>query len=95
MQTVKIYKIYCNKSFGMLKRDTWYCLEPWSGNTSDYDGSDDGGKDYIIPDGFTVSKGNDNMLHFYDSNNNYCKLTTEFGKPAIMIGTSFKVLKMA
>jgi hypothetical protein len=95
MATVKIYKIFCNQSFGALKSDVWYSLEPWNKNTIDYDGSDDGGQDYIIPDGFTVAEGNDKQLHFYDSNDRYCELISQFGKPAICIGMGTIILKSA
>lgn len=93
MNTVKIYEITQYEAYRADETGTGYSLHPYGDNTRYYKGYDDGGTDYIIPDGFTVEEGNDKQLHFYDSKNKYCELVSHNGKPAIVTNSGFKILK--
>ena len=95
MKTVKIYKITQTESYMMMEQGTGYSLNPYGKETRYYKGYDDGGIDYIIPDSFTVETGNDEQLHFYDSNGNYCELVSRYGKPALVADDDYVFLKSA
>ena len=84
MSTVKIYKVTRTKAYMMSEQGTGFSLTPWGNNTPDYEGYDDGGKDYTLPDGFTVETGNDEQKHIYNTNNKCCELFSSKGHPAIM-----------
>jgi hypothetical protein len=64
-KTVKLYIITCTKAYRMDEQGTRVSLEPWQSNSIYYDGYDDGGHDYILPDGYHVARANDEMLHIY------------------------------
>lgn len=83
MKTVTIYKITSTQAYSMKETGERYSLQPWGKNTDYYKGFDDGGKEYMIPHGYTVEMGNDEQLHFYDKGGNYVKLITYNGRPAL------------
>ena len=85
MKTVIIYRVTCIRGYLMDEQGIRYSLQPWGKNTSNYEGSDDGGQEYEISDGYTVSIGNDEQMHFYDKDGNYIKLITYNGHPALQI----------
>lgn len=84
MTEVKIYKITCTKGYQMAEQGEGFALTPWGNNTVDYEGYDDGGQMYILPEGYEVATGNDDQLHIYDKNGIYCPLSQKFGNPAIV-----------
>jgi hypothetical protein len=95
MNTVKIYEITQYEAYRADETGTGYSLHPYGDSTRYYKGYDDGGVDYIIPDGFTVEFGNDEQLHFYDNKGKYCELVSRYGKPTIATGSEYIVLKSA
>ena len=95
MKTVKIYEITQTEAYMMKEQCAGYSLNPYGKETRYYKGHDDGGIDYIIPDGFTISMANDEQLHFYDSKGNYCELVSRYGKPALVADNDFVFLKSA
>jgi len=50
MKTVILYNIEITKAYQMREQGTRYGLEPWGDNTTYYEGTDDGGKEYALPD---------------------------------------------
>lgn len=57
MNTIKIYKIECTKAYQMSEQHgPTFSLDGWGGNTDYYEGQDDGGTDYALPDGFEVAE---------------------------------------
>jgi len=50
MKTVTLYKVEVTKAYQMREEGTHYSLEPWGDNTAYYEGTDDGGKEYALPD---------------------------------------------
>ena len=95
MKTIKIYKVTNTEAYMMSEIGSGYSLYPYGKQTRYYKGYDDGGVDYIIPDGYTVEEGNDERLHFYDDKGNFCELVSRFGKPAIVTDDGFLLLKRA
>ena len=95
MNTVKLYKVTCTKGYmASLECGTGYSLTPWGENTVDYEGYDDGGKDYILPDGYSVGQDQFDVPHIYDENDNYCQFVSVNGNPAIVIDEPLpKILK--
>lgn len=65
MNTVKIYRIYCHNAPEMYATGERLSLEPWGKNTPDYQGEDDGGTEYILPDGYHVSEDRAGTPHIY------------------------------
>ena len=85
MNTVKIYGITCYQAPQMAATGSRFSLEPWGNNTRDYQGEDDGGADYILPDGYHVAEDNNGTKHIYPVSANYpCEITTsKDGLPTI------------
>lgn len=54
MNTVKIYKITATQAQAMYETGEGYSLEPWKGDNRIDSGWDDGGRDYVLPDGYSV-----------------------------------------
>jgi hypothetical protein len=52
----KIYRITLKKGYVQSEEGTHYSLTPWGGDTAYYEGHDDGGKVYRLPDGYTVGQ---------------------------------------
>lgn len=66
MKTVKLYKITCTKAFvASAELGSGFSLTPWGNDTEYYEGYDDGGKDYILPDGYEVAKSNGGTMEIY------------------------------
>ena len=84
MNTVKIYKITITKAYIMKEQGERFSLIPWNGNNKDYEGYDDGGKDYTLPEGYEVAKSASESLEVYNKNGGYCKLFKKFSSPAIL-----------
>ncbi len=82
---IKIYKITITKAYvASLELGTRFSLSPWSDNI-DYEGFDDDGRDYVLPEGYDIGKDSDNQLHIYDSKGSYCELVKRYGNPAISV----------
>ena len=54
MTKIKIYKITCTRAVMMDEQGEGYSLYPWGDDTCSYEGYDDGGKMYVLPDGYEV-----------------------------------------
>jgi len=96
MEKVKIYKVNCSKAFmASLELGTRYSLEPWGKNTPYYEGEDDGGREYLLPEGFEVTNQKDNGPLAIYHEGEYCPLVTTPQGPAIAVGFETINLKEA
>jgi hypothetical protein len=92
MSTVKIYKVTITKGYMMREQGEGFSLNPWNGNNVDYEGFDDGGKEYILPEGYEIATGNDEQQHIYDANGNYCELVKYNNCPAIITDSQYPLI---
>lgn len=54
---VTIYSVTCTRAYiASMELGTRYSLTPWGADTDDYEGHDDGGQDYLLPDGYELAE---------------------------------------
>jgi hypothetical protein len=53
-QTVRLYRITVRKAYMMCEQGDGWSLTPWGRDTEYYEGSDDGGREYVLPAGYRV-----------------------------------------
>lgn len=73
---VVIYKIDVEKSISMGDQGITYSLEPWGQNTDRIEGSDNGGREYVLPEGFSVAVNSFDRAQIYDRNDRPCEITS-------------------
>lgn len=56
MTTTKIYHNTCTKAYMMSEQGSGFSLRPFGNNTEYYEGFDDGGVDYVLPNGFAIAE---------------------------------------
>ena len=56
---IKLYHVTQHQAYSILEQGSWFSFEPYGSNSMYYQGYDDGGKDYILPDGYTIGKTQD------------------------------------
>lgn len=95
MAKVKIYRVEVEKAYMAEEQGFGFSLSPWGENTQEYEGSDDGGKDYILPSGFEVAESNFGSMEIYDEKGNHCPLTKYYDSPAIAADDGPVALKLA
>ena len=84
ISTVKIYKTTVTEAYMMSEQKKRFSLSPWGDNTVYYKGEDDGGRDYILPDEYTVGMSSSESMEFYRRDNDaHVRLTTYRGGPAL------------
>jgi len=91
MSIVKIYKVTITKGYQISEQGTNFSLTPWRSNI-DYEGFDDGGSDYKLPEGFEVGETIDEALAIYKGND-YYSLTKFYNNPMITNGFDTIILK--
>ena len=93
MEKVKIYKRKCVKSVLMSDQGEAYSLEPWGDDTMMIQGYDDGGKDYLLPDGYKLSKTQYGELAIYHSGV-YCDIIMHkaSGWPQLVSNDTYEML---
>ena len=74
--TVTIYEIECSRAYSMSEQGVGYSLSPWGSNTEYYEGDDDGGEEYDLPDGFEVAESNAGTLEIYVPDGSHYSLTS-------------------
>lgn len=92
MTKVKIYKVTCTKAFMMDEQSEGFSLAPWGNNTEYYEGFDDGGKDYDLPDGFELAETIDGTLAIYKGKDHY-DLAKWHNSPMLTDGSNNIILK--
>lgn len=93
MNTAKIYKITITKAYMMSEQGEGYSLRPWGNNTDYYEGYDDGGKYYELPEGYEVAECVTGDLQIYDTSNQYCTITKKFNSPCLNNTVMLKLAK--
>lgn len=84
MAEITIYRIECTKAYRRDGRGVWYSLEPWGGDTDYFEGADDGGEKYLLPDGYRVGQNNICCLSIYSDDGTAHDLITHQDRPAIV-----------
>lgn len=82
--TVKIYLVTCAKAYSMSEQGSGFSLHPWGSNTDYYEGYDDGGKEYILPEGFRVGMSVGEGLQIYREQECCSLVTHSSGRPQIV-----------
>ena len=95
MNTVKLYQVTTTKTHQTSEKEVSYSLYPWIGNNRDYEGTDDGGKDYVLPDGFEVSDTTTGERQIFDAKGEYCGITNKHNSPCLLTSDGDIVLKTA
>lgn len=87
MTTVTIYKVTCTKAYMMCEQGHGFSLEDWGNNTMEYEGYDDGGKKYTMPNGYTVEELTDGRHAIFDPDGGHCDLFAHScGRPQLISG---------
>ena len=84
LNTVTLYKITQTIAFQMSEQGEGYSLEPYSSNSTYYEGEDDGGKDYILPEGYTVAEAMMGETQIYNSKGEHCQIIKKFNSPCLI-----------
>lgn len=94
MNTVTIYRVHREGTYSMYEQGESYSLEPWGDDTSYYEGWDDGGQKYMLPEGCTVGKliSGEKMIF---SDGMAVPLIEVNGKPALALTPDGVVLEVA
>jgi hypothetical protein len=90
--TVKIYKSVCTKGYMLSEQGEGASLTGWGSNTEYYEGYDDGGKDYALPEGYSLGKTASGEVAIFDEKDNYCTIVNEDGK--ILLVTAFGITEI-
>lgn len=92
--TVKIYTVVCTEAYQMSETGERFSLSPWGKDTDRYKGYDDGGKDYILPAGYTVELSQEDIpMIFFE--NQLITLVSYNGRPALQHYSNTVPLKKA
>ena len=85
LQTVTLYKVTTTKAYMMSELGSGYSLKPWGNDTTYYEGYDDGGRQYVLPDDYYLgeTKYGEPMIYRRDDEN-YIIITTVNGRPALI-----------
>jgi hypothetical protein len=93
--TVTIYSVTCTKAYQMAEQGTGFSLRPWGGDTAHYEGTDDGGREYLLPEGHELAECNGGTVEIYDADGRHCPLGSSYGRPALVTGDRLVVLRPA
>lgn len=66
MAKATIYTITVTKAHETGDQETFYSLEPWGANSQYYEGYDDGGKDFLLPEGVAVGRDKNGARILYE-----------------------------
>ena len=66
MAKATIYTITVTKAHESSDQGTFFSLDPWGANSLYYEGYDDGGKDFQLPDGIAVGRNRDGVRILYE-----------------------------
>jgi len=88
-----IYEITCTYSYMMDEQGICYSLEPWGSNTKHYKGYDDGGQEYILPDGYRLAYNKYGERKIFDPTGRYVSIRHDGGNP--MLVTPRKAIRLS
>lgn len=88
MTTIILYKITCTKAYMIGEQGESYSLRPWGNNTSYYEGHDDGGKKYILPEEIEIGEDKYGETMLFDADGHHVSITVHepSGRPQLVIG---------
>jgi hypothetical protein len=69
-KTMTIYKVECSEAYMMDELGAGFALEGWGSDSDRYKGCDDGGEQYVIPQGYSVAEDMTGAKRLYDPRNN-------------------------
>lgn len=81
---IKIYKIETTETFMADEMGTSFSLEPWGTDTSYYRGGDDGGIEYVLPEGFEVAEDQCGEECIYKGDTHCSLCANKHGNPMIV-----------
>lgn len=86
MTAVLIYKSECTKAYSMSEQGEGYSLRPWSnGDSGYYEGDDDGGLWYTLPDGYSIGETVSGEKAIFDANDKHCEIVMHrSGRPQLV-----------
>lgn len=85
MATAKIYHIWRDRGIHVGETGEGWDVRPYGNNTGMLNGTDDGGQDYILPDGYSVGQDCDGVPHLYsDKDSMPVMLVNNGGHPVIV-----------
>ena len=70
-------------------------LTGWGNNTQYYEGTDDGGLEYVLPEGYSVGKTVIKESAIFDEKNKYCGIVNKDGKIYLVSPTRMIEIKEA
>lgn len=83
-EIVTIYKIKCFAAPDPEREGESCSLLPWSGGGPDCKGEDDGGREYILPKGYTQGHSQEGSPAVFDRAGKPCGLTLHNGCPLLV-----------
>lgn len=81
-----IYKLNQYNAYRMDETGERFSLAPYGNNTEYYSGDDDGGFDYILPEGFEIARDVSGAIHIYNGDT-VCPIGMEHDRPVIYFAT--------
>jgi hypothetical protein len=93
MNTVTLYKVTTTKAYMMSEQGTRFSLTPWFSNSPYYDGYDDGGREYQLPEGYQLGQTIDETPAIYNPQGEYCQILTQKNTPVLVDSTGINYLK--
>ncbi len=82
-KTVTIYQVTCYQGYSVHDQGVGFKLKPWGKDTTSYKGYDDGGKEYILPDGYEVAKNVYDERMIFGPDGRGCELMDCDGLPCV------------
>ena len=90
---IKLFKITTTNAYQMVEQGEGYSLSPWSGDNKDYQGYDDGGRDYTLPEGYGVAESREGECRIYNARGEYCLLGKKSNNPCLITSDGEIILK--
>lgn len=81
--TVTIYHTTCYKGYSVYDQGSAFSLKPRGKDTTSYKGYDDGGKEYILPEGYEITKNIHDERMIFGPDGKGCELMDCDGLPCV------------
>lgn len=96
-KSVILYAIECTKAHQKYEQGRGFSLSPWGCNTEHYEGNDDGGHSYLLPEGYSVATVASGESAIFDPDGNHCEILRHSSdRPQLAsISNSMPVLRRA
>ena len=95
MKRVKLYKVTRTKAFLMEELGMGFSLHPWGKNSTYYEGEDDGGKEYVLPDSYELAESATGLLAIFDPDGEYCTISALGNTPVLVTSKGLTLLRRA